>query len=97
MRPLTSKVAKSKNIPGHVLVDLPRGGLKTPSVILCNQLRTISKDRLGKAPWGPVSILRVRCHSGYDTAATGTRLPPSLFIKSMCATMNYRVSRPTGE
>src|SRR5262245_10015011 len=53
--PLTSKVAKSKNIPAHIRVDPPEGGLKTPSVILCDQLRTISKDRLGKAPWGAVS------------------------------------------
>jgi mRNA interferase MazF len=50
--PLTSKVAKSKNIPAHVRVDPPEGGLKTPSLILCDQLRTVSKDRLGKAPWG---------------------------------------------
>jgi mRNA interferase MazF len=53
--PLTSKVGKSKNIPAHVPVNPPEGGLKTPSVILCDQLRTISKDRLGQAPWGTVS------------------------------------------
>jgi mRNA interferase MazF len=50
--PLTSKVAKSKNIPAHVPLVPPEGGLKTPSVLLCDQLRTISKDRLTKAPWG---------------------------------------------
>src|SRR3954453_5835617 len=54
--PLTSKVAKSKNIPAHIRVDPPEGGLRTPSVILCDQLRTISKDRLGQAPWGTVSV-----------------------------------------
>src|SRR5882762_9322513 len=53
--PLTSKVGKSRNIPAHIRVDPPEGGLKTPSVILCHQLRTISKDRLGKAPWGTIS------------------------------------------
>ena len=53
--PLTSKVAKSRNIPAHIRVDPPEGGLKTPSVILCDQLRTISKDRLGNGPWGTVS------------------------------------------
>jgi mRNA interferase MazF len=53
--PLTSKLAKSKNIPAHIRIDPPEGGLKTPSVILCDQLRTISKDRLGNAPWGTVS------------------------------------------
>jgi len=53
--PLTSKLAKSKNIPAHIRVDPPEGGLKTSSVILCDQLRTISKDRLGKSPWGTIS------------------------------------------
>jgi len=53
--PLTSKVKKSKNIPAHIPVAPPEGGLKTSSVILCDQLRTISKDRLGKGPWGTVS------------------------------------------
>jgi mRNA interferase MazF len=55
--PLTSKVAKSKNIPAHIRVDPPEGGLKTASVLLCDQLRTISKDRLGKSAWGAVSAL----------------------------------------
>jgi mRNA interferase MazF len=36
-------------------VDPPEGGLKTTSIILCDQLRTISKDRLGNASWGTVS------------------------------------------
>ena len=53
--PLTSQTAKSKNIPAHLRVDPPEGGLKTPSVVLCDQLRTVSKDRLGKDPWGIVS------------------------------------------
>src|SRR5262245_32085535 len=30
--PLTSKVAKSRNIPAHVPIHPPDGGLKTPSV-----------------------------------------------------------------
>jgi mRNA interferase MazF len=45
----------SKKIPAHIPVNPPEGGLKTASVILCDQLRTISKDRLGKAAWGTVS------------------------------------------
>ncbi len=53
--PLTSKVAKSKHIPTHILVSPPEGGLKTPSVIRCDQLRTIGKGRLGKVSWGTVS------------------------------------------
>jgi mRNA interferase MazF len=55
--PLTSKVAKSKNIPAHIRLDPPEGGLKSPSAILCDQIRAISKDRFGKAPWGIVSAL----------------------------------------
>ena len=53
--PLTSKVTKSKKIPAHIPIDPPEGGVKSPSVILCDQLRTISKDRLGNAAWGTVS------------------------------------------
>lgn len=58
--PLTSKAAKSKHIPAHILVNPPEGGLKTPSIILCDQLRTISKSRLGKAPWGVVSTATLK-------------------------------------
>jgi mRNA interferase MazF len=53
--PLTSKTAKSRNIPAHVPVSPPEGGLKIASALLCDQLRTISKDRLIKASWGTVS------------------------------------------
>jgi mRNA interferase MazF len=52
--PLTSKVAKSRHIPAHIRIEPPEGGVKTPSVILCDQVRTISKDRLGNSPWGSV-------------------------------------------
>lgn len=34
--PLTSKVKKSRNIPAHIPVTPPEGGLKTPSVLLCD-------------------------------------------------------------
>jgi mRNA interferase MazF len=53
--PITSKVKKSTNILAHIPVNPPEGGLKTPSVLLCDQLRSISKDRLTSAPWGAVS------------------------------------------
>jgi mRNA interferase MazF len=53
--PLTSKVGKSQHIPAHIPVNPPEGGLKSPSVILCDQLRTISKDRL-QTRWGSVSL-----------------------------------------
>lgn len=41
--PITSRV---RNIPTHVLVDTPDGGLTVRSVVMCDQLRTISLDRL---------------------------------------------------
>lgn len=53
--PLTSRVAKSRHIPAHIRLDPPEGGVKTSSVILCDQLRTISKDRLTTTPWGAIS------------------------------------------
>src|SRR5207247_970380 len=52
--PLTSKIAKSRNIPAHIPIMPSEGGVKTASVLLCDQLRTISKDRLGRKPWGAV-------------------------------------------
>jgi mRNA interferase MazF len=48
--PLTSMVAKSRNIPTHIRIDLPEGGLKTPSVILCDQLRTVWRSAGEKLP-----------------------------------------------
>ena len=53
--PLTSKTNKSRNIPAHLPITPPEGGVKAPSMILCDQLRTISRDRLGKNAWGSVA------------------------------------------
>jgi mRNA-degrading endonuclease toxin of MazEF toxin-antitoxin module len=53
--PLSSKVAKSRFIPMHIPISPPEGGLKLASIILCDQTRALSKDRLGKAAWGSVS------------------------------------------
>ena len=50
--PLTSRY---RGVPMHVPLRPPEGGTKTPSVILCDALRSISKDRLGKR-WGVVSV-----------------------------------------
>lgn len=41
--PITSSV---RDIPTHVPITPPEGGLKHPSVVMCDQLRTISLDRL---------------------------------------------------
>lgn len=41
--PLTSQ---QKNIPYHIPVSSPEGGLKVPSYIKCEDVRSISKQRL---------------------------------------------------
>ena len=41
--PITSTI---RDIPTHVPIAPPEGGLKQPSVVMCDQLRTISLDRL---------------------------------------------------
>ena len=37
-------------IPLHVPIDPPEGGVTSPGVILCDQIRTVSVTRLGR--WG---------------------------------------------
>lgn len=45
----------NRNIPFHVPVNPPEGGLTTRSYILCDAIRSIAKERLGSKPWGVVS------------------------------------------
>ena len=49
--PLTSTV---RGIPTHVPLAPPEGGLKTPSAILCDAIRSVAKERLVRK-WGAVS------------------------------------------
>jgi mRNA interferase MazF len=49
--PITSK---AKGIPLHVRIDPPEGGVKTPSFIKCEDVRSVAKQRLSKR-WGGVS------------------------------------------
>ena len=49
--PITSTL---RNIPFHVVVQPPEGGLANRSALLCEAVRSISKDRLN-ARWGSVS------------------------------------------
>lgn len=44
-----------RSIPLHVLIEPPEGGLRERSYILCDALRSISKERLHGQPWGRVS------------------------------------------
>jgi len=43
--PLTTK---DKRIPFHVRVDPPEGGLKSPSFVKCEDVRSVSKERLAQ-------------------------------------------------
>lgn len=49
--PITSK---GKGIPWHVEIDPPQGGVKTKSFIMCEAVRSVSKERLVQR-WGAVS------------------------------------------
>jgi mRNA interferase MazF len=49
--PITSK---AKGIPLHVRVAPPEGGVQEPSYIKCEDIRSVSKQRLAKF-WGRVS------------------------------------------
>ena len=50
--PITSTL---RAIPFHVPVSPPEGGLSNPSSILCEAVRSISKDRLVQR-WGAVAV-----------------------------------------
>jgi len=56
MLPVTSKF---KRIPMHVEVKPPEGGLRQVSYVKCEDVRSISKDRL-IAHWGAVSTPTLR-------------------------------------
>ena len=43
--PLTSRRKRPRQ-PTHVLIDPPEGGLRRPSQVLCEQVRTLEKSRL---------------------------------------------------
>lgn len=49
--PITKTI---RGIPSHVVVKPPEGGLSRPSAVLCDAVRSISKERLLEA-WGRVS------------------------------------------
>ena len=44
-----------RGIPIHVPIQRPEGGVMARSLILCDALRSISKERLGDRPLGAVS------------------------------------------
>ncbi|WP_129672146.1 type II toxin-antitoxin system PemK/MazF family toxin [Candidatus Chloroploca sp. Khr17] len=44
-----------RRIPAHIPLEPPEGGVRSRSLILCDALRSVSKDRLKGNPWGSVS------------------------------------------
>lgn len=50
----------NRRIPVHVPVQPPEGGVTAVSYILCDSLRSISKDRLVGTAWGKVSLQTLR-------------------------------------
>lgn len=48
--PLTSTI---RNVPSHVPVSPPEGGVRSPSAVLCEAIRSISTERL-ILRWGSV-------------------------------------------
>ncbi|MCS6881270.1 MAG: type II toxin-antitoxin system PemK/MazF family toxin [Oscillochloridaceae bacterium] len=49
-----------RRIPAHIALDPPEGGVSTRSFILCDALRSISKDRLQGKPWGAITPVTMR-------------------------------------
>jgi mRNA interferase MazF len=49
--PVTSRL---RGIPHHIRVEPPEGGLRQPSAILCDAIRSSSRERLVER-WGSVS------------------------------------------
>jgi mRNA interferase MazF len=54
--PITSTL---RPIPSHVRLQSPEGGLKTESAVLCEAIRSISKDRL-LSRWGTIGAERMK-------------------------------------
>jgi mRNA interferase MazF len=50
--PLTTR---KWGLPTHVPVNPPEGGVRSPGFVKCEDLRSISTDRLVEGPWGSVS------------------------------------------
>ncbi len=47
--PLTTR---ERNIPSHVMIMPPEGGIRLRSFIKCEDLRSVSIERLVEGPWG---------------------------------------------
>ena len=45
----------NREVPLHVPLEPPEGGVKATSYILCDALRSVSKERLRGSAWGQVT------------------------------------------
>lgn len=50
----------NRRIPAHIPLDPPEGGVTSRSYVLCDALRSISKDRLKGRAWGVISSVTMR-------------------------------------
>lgn len=46
---------RARGIPSHVPVNPPDGGVRAPSFLKCEDLRSVSIERLVEGPWGILS------------------------------------------
>lgn len=44
-----------RRIPAHIPIEPPEGGVQMRSYVLCDAIRSITKDRLTSPAWGKVS------------------------------------------
>lgn len=44
-----------RRIPAHIPLNPPEGGITSRSFILCDAMRSIAKERLGRGPIGKIS------------------------------------------
>jgi mRNA interferase MazF len=51
--PLTTR---KRGLPTHVPVSPPEGGVRVSSFVKCEDLRSISTERLVEGPWGMLSL-----------------------------------------
>jgi mRNA interferase MazF len=65
--------SKNKNVPSHIRIEPPNGGVNTISLAVCEQVRSISKERLIKK-FGSVdahTLKEVLAWVGYFTRFDG--------------------------
>ncbi len=62
---VTPLTRTGRNIPMHVAIDPPEGGVRERSYLLCDNTRAVSKERLKGQPWGRVSQITLSLVEDY--------------------------------